>query len=605
MNKRLIIPLCGIAAFLAVFFTLLVSTTGYFTRNTTEAKKLRTFSNVTVELPGKAVRASLPHDFSHLPSRTPVTVTLTVSPKDGDFLYVKSVYAPLKIYAGDSLIYQYGQKGSYPSFMKDPATSVALVRLPQSAAPLHLTLEYRSPSARNTLALHPVLVGTQTAIYRHLGAELGFPFLFSALLLLSGVIIILIALFVISFDKSGIAFLWLGLFSLATGCWTFGECNLTGLFIRNPTLLYLLAFTGLFTLTVPLLHFGFTVVKFHSERPLYLMTCLIGYGAVAALALQLAGLVPLSRSMYFFHIIEPLALVMFACHILYETYHYHNPKAKRFILPIAVLALFSVLEVLNYRVHFTYIMSLFFQIGVLIFVLLTSIVGGAFIRDALRLRSDEQRMKYEMELMEYRLEEQKKHQQLLLENQATVKAQRHDLRHQLAVLRSLSEQDGDQRLTEYLDTMISDIPSERGRFYCENTAVNAIVSHYAAQAEKQGIELSLLLSVPEHTEQISDSSLCVILGNLFENAIEACGRMQEGHKFIRLRSRLQYGLLTITMDNSFDGKVQMEDGKFVSSKRAEIGTGLQSVTAMAEKHGGSAAFETDGKVFLSSVYVRL
>jgi sensor histidine kinase regulating citrate/malate metabolism len=111
--------------------------------------------------------------------------------------------------------------------------------------------------------------------------------------------------------------------------------------------------------------------------------------------------------------------------------------------------------------------------------------------------------------------------------------------------------------------------------------------------------------VPEYPEQISDSNLCVILGNLFENAIEACGRMTEGHKFIRLRSRLQYGTLTVTMDNSFNGVVSQKDGKFLSSKRNEIGTGLQSVSAIAEKHGGGASFETDGMVFLSSVYLRL
>ena len=605
MNKRALLTACGIAAFAAVFLSLIIGALGYSTQGTGENKTLRTFSSVPVELQGKAVRASLPHSFSHLPPRTSVTVFLTVKPQDGDFLYIKSVYAPLTVYADGVILYQYGQKGSYPSFMRDPATAVDLVRLPRSDRPVHLTLEYRSPATRDTLTIHPILAGTQTAIYRHLGALLGFPFLFSALLLLSGVIILLISLFVLSFDRSGMAFLWLGLFTLATGCWTFGECNLTGLFIHNPTLLYLLAFTGLFTLTVPLLHFGFTVVKFHCDMPMRVLAALIGYSAVGALILQLTGIFPLSRSMYLFHILEPLALVVFAGHVLYENVKFHNKQAVKFLLPMGVLAVFSVLEVINYQVHFTYILSLFFQIGVLIFVLLSGVIAAGFIRDALRLRGEEQRLKYQMELMEYRMEEQKKHQQLLLENQAAVKAQRHDLRHQLAVIRSLSEQDGASRLTEYLDTLIAEIPSERGRLYCENDAVNAIVSHYAAQAEAQNIELSIQLAVPEHTEQVSDSSLCVILGNLFENAIEACGRMTEGHPFIRLRSRLQYGMLTVAMDNSFNGNVSKKDGKFLSSKRNEIGTGLQSVSAIAEKHGGGASFETDGKVFLSSVYLRL
>lgn len=203
------------------------------------------------------------------------------------------------------------------------------------------------------------------------------------------------------------------------------------------------------------------------------------------------------------------------------------------------------------------------------------------------------------------MEAQKKHHKLLLENAEMVKAQRHDLRHQLAVIRSYSENEDKSMLISYLDTLIAEIPSEHGTIYCENIAVNAIVSHYAALAEKYGVELTIKLNIPEHIEQISDSNLCVILGNLFENAIEACSHMTEGHKFIRLHSRLQYETLSITMDNSFDGKFIEKDGKLVSRKREEIGTGLTSVTSVAEKHGGGARFEADGLVFLSSVYVRI
>lgn len=53
-----------------------------------------------------------------------------------------------------------------------------------------------------------------------------------------------------------------------------------------------------------------------------------------------------------------------------------------------------------------------------------------------------------------------------------------------------------------------------------------IVSHYAALAVKSGIALFIKLTVPAHTEQITDSSLCAIFGNLLKNGIEACNRMQ-------------------------------------------------------------------------------
>lgn len=74
---------------------------------------------------------------------------------------------------------------------------------------------------------------------------MGFSFIFSIIEISIGLFLFLIAVFVVSFERKGISFLWLGLFAIATGGWAFGECNLTGLFIHNPTVLYIAAFAGL------------------------------------------------------------------------------------------------------------------------------------------------------------------------------------------------------------------------------------------------------------------------------------------------------------------------------------------------------------------------
>lgn len=80
----------------------------------------------------------------------------------------------------------------------------------------------------------------------------------------------------------------------------------------------------------------------------------------------------------------------------------------------------------------------------------------------------------------------------------------------------------------------------------------------------------------------------MIFGTLLEHALEACGPMTEGRKFLRLSSAVHLGTLTLTMDNSFDGQVKQENGGFRSRKRV-----------------GDARFETDGRVFRSSAYLRV
>ena len=109
-----------------------------------------------------------------------------------------------------------------------------------------------------------------------------------------------------------------------------------------------------------------------------------------------------------------------------------------------------------------------------------------------------------------------------------------------------------------------------------------------------------------------DNDLCLVFGNLIENAIEACRRMdtsdslnEKSSHFIRLHAHVHYKTLIITMDNSFDGHVSIQNGKYRSSKRDDYGIGLSSIRSVAGKYDGDVAFEAADGVFQSSVYLQI
>lgn len=601
---HIIFSLSGILYALCLF-ALLTGSRGYLKEAPSYKGSVQKIGQVLALTEETESFVTLPHTFSGLPARTPVTLAAEISVKEGDCLYVKSVYAPFKIYINGTLAYEAGQEGSYPKFMADPATTIVVLPLEGFHKKIQLKVEYLFPKTRSALPVSPFLVGMQSNIFASLAEAMGIPFIVSLLQITLGLLLVFIAAAVTPFARKGVVFLYLGLASLAVGLWCFGECNLTEILIHNPTFLYLLAFMGLYSIPVPLLLFTTTIISFHNEYPLRILCLADFFAAAAAFLLQLLGIVGFSQSMYFFHVLIPSSLLFLAGSVLYEWIRYKNRSAKQFFPPAAVLAISAAFEVANYILRFTNVLSSVFQIGTILFMLMAGVLGGLFVRDALQLKQQQQQLAFEVSLMETQVEEQKKHYQALLQNAEAVRVQRHDLRHQLAVIQSYN-QDGDSRkLTDYLDTLIKQIPSDQKIIYCKNMAVNAVVSHYAAIAEEKGITCSFQLAVPEYSRQITDSSLCVIFGNLLENAIDACMRMREGNKFIRMNSRLQYETLTITMDNSFDGKFTKKGGRLVSSKRNDFGIGTASVAAVAAQHGGSARFEADGLVFLSSVYVRL
>ena len=215
----------------------------------------------------------------------------------------------------------------------------------------------------------------------------------------------------------------------------------------------------------------------------------------------------------------------------------------------------------------------------------------------------QEQLNFETHLLQLQMDEQKKHSQLMMEHEAQLRRQRHDLRHQLAAIKQLSDTHP-ERLKAYISSLLDAIPAAP-RTYCENPAVNAVISHYAAQCQALGVDTQIRLSLPERLEGVTDGELCVLFGNLLENALEACGRMERGPRLILLNGEVRLSVLTLTMDNSFNGQLVRENGTYRSSKRSEPGVGLTSIKAVARKHRGDARFEPDGSIFRSSVYLQL
>lgn len=179
----------------------------------------------------------------------------------------------------------------------------------------------------------------------------------------------------------------------------------------------------------------------------------------------------------------------------------------------------------------------------------------------------------------------------------------HDMRHHLVTLQGMAARDNSSSTLNYLSSIISEMPQLSEIILCKNYAVNALLAHYKFICENEGIDFNC--SVNLNTEHaITDKFLCVIFGNCLENALEACLRMKDGYKFIRIVSKLNGTNLFITMDNSFDGNILKSSNGFLSSKRNnKPGIGLSSVKFIAEKYNGNVEFSAEGKIFKSNVFL--
>jgi signal transduction histidine kinase len=552
-------------------------------------------------------RVTLPETIGDLPGGTTVTVSFRLQSDGSSMLFLNPVYSPVDIYADDKLIYSYGTQGTWPSYMPDPPTGAFSVKLPahRDEHLLHVELVYTSPKSRSSLVLHSMVTGLGDAVLRYLFERYGYSWVSSLLFIIAGIIMCGLSLFYITFERHGLRLALPGLLIVLAGMWEFSENTMSVYLTHRPALLYILGFTGMYAMLLPLIVFVQKFTKMEGSLFLVALRWILEAAVLGSLFLQLAGVVPFTRSLYLFHVLLPAVLIFIAVYMLYLGIRKKNKPAVAMFLAILVLAVAAVLELLNYYFVFTERNSVLFQNGLQLFCLIILVFGCVEVRQNMELRYRNLELAHDIEMLEQSVEIQKERGRVLTAYESEIRRQRHDLRHHLRYLRQLLQDGKDREAAAYIESLDQAIPVGTITRYCENSMVNAVISYYAALAHSDQIRMEVSVRIPAANPHISDSHLCVILGNLLENAGEACRRMTEGERWIRLRTKVHGELLFISMDNSCEGTVQPQDGRYLSSKRNEEGIGLRSVRSLAKVHGGTAEFTSGDNWFRSEICVRL
>ena len=182
---------------------------------------------------------------------------------------------------------------------------------------------------------------------------------------------------------------------------------------------------------------------------------------------------------------------------------------------------------------------------------------------------------------------------------------RHDFRQHLRVIQDCVKRGDLEDLKSYLAEYEKQFPSHSDHIYCNSYAVNAILAFYADKAENHNIRLDVKIQMSD-TPVIPETEFCVLLGNLLENALDACqtGRSESktSQPFIRVCA-IQTGTstLSITVDNTSVFKPTWINEKLVSTKATGSGIGTESIRMIAEQYRGDARFEWKDGVFYASV----
>jgi signal transduction histidine kinase len=162
-------------------------------------------------------------------------------------------------------------------------------------------------------------------------------------------------------------------------------------------------------------------------------------------------------------------------------------------------------------------------------------------------------------------------------------------------------QSGDlEKSKEYLSGLHEQIENKELPNFCGNVVVNSLVSDYARKCKELNIEFNVTILIPPGFS-VPNYEMCIVLGNLLENAVEACRKL-ENNRQIKLVLKPNGEQLILMVRNTFNGELVLDGEKFVSTKKDDSGgIGLESVMAVVDRFGEMFNINYDNEYF--SVFV--
>ena len=201
----------------------------------------------------------------------------------------------------------------------------------------------------------------------------------------------------------------------------------------------------------------------------------------------------------------------------------------------------------------------------------------------------------EKQAMTEQLNQQKVYYSAMVLDIENMRRQRHDIKHYFAAIQYYIDTNDTEGLQKYCSELLDRVESDTPLPYSGNSAADGVLYHYSQQCEANQIRFQYLSSI--RSSGIADTDLCVLLGNALDNAFNGCLTISE-NRFIQITTQSEKQLLSILVQNSFDGVVEEGKGGILSRKRnAREGVGLSSMRVICQSYNGTMSVDWDGTTF--------
>ncbi len=248
-----------------------------------------------------------------------------------------------------------------------------------------------------------------------------------------------------------------------------------------------------------------------------------------------------------------------------------------------ILLLILIMNNLNNRIILVSISTGILFINLLIFYLYDILVGAY-----LKLE--------ESALFERQIESYSNQLNVMMQSEEKVRAFRHDIKHHLNELSIMANRLDDKEIINYIKSMYTYLDNPYEYISSGNREVDSLLNYMLNKAKTILRKVDYEINVPKELE-IRSFDLNVIIGNLFDNAIEASKTSEK--KWMEISLKYEQGMLFIRIRNSYDNAVQKQGNVYTTTKKEvqKHGIGLQNVKKVVDSYNGDMQISDKNNIF--------
>lgn len=187
---------------------------------------------------------------------------------------------------------------------------------------------------------------------------------------------------------------------------------------------------------------------------------------------------------------------------------------------------------------------------------------------------------------------------------------RHDLKNHIIVILGLLENKEWEKMENYLKKMEDSANLGIGEEITGNRVVDILLYQKRKMAERKNIIWECDVQIPQIC-CINEFDLCVLFGNILDNAVEACERLQHNEpycnqrQFINIQARVVKKCFLLEVKNSADMEDKHKIGFTNKENQKEHGIGLLNISDVIHKYNGVMNIDVQNGVFAISILVPL